>query len=126
MIQDYSYQKDRRGLFRAHLNVSGKYQHIPSNDDHYYPCIINNVSLGGINLTGDKSFIIGEYIKVIFYLSKEYTTLSPKEQEEQQIIVNIKVIYIRGKTLGGKFIMINKKDEDSIDKWLQKKVIAYS
>ena len=106
---------EKRKGSRMRVRVEGTYEHL-SKGSGRCECIINDVGALGINMTGQESFIIGETMKVTFPLKED-------GKKVQEITAHIEVVYTMGKTIGAKFSMIQKADEEKIKKFLLNKLV---
>ena len=91
----------KRKSYRRKLRIKGKYGYL-GEEAIVYNCYINNISKGGIHLTGDQSFMIGERIWLKFPLNNK------------TILAHLDIVHVSGRNAGTKFVMIHKDMEDHI------------
>ncbi len=102
-------KNERRSSGRVNTKgIKGKCRPLGS-DLEWENCLVVDISLTGVVVIGEKSFFKGDQMELCFSLN------------EEEILLQIEVTSnIQGKRCGSKIILMHKKEEEIIKKYLNK------
>ena len=117
---------EKRSNARLKVDISAKYTFLnPNGSGHQArPCKLENISLGGMSVIADQSFITGDAVELEFVLPEQKNGDNKNTQGETSVKAHLDVVHTYGKQSGCRFFMIHKNTHDRIKKIIESKCLT--
>ena len=117
---------EKRSNARLKVDILAKYTFLNPSSSEYRArsCKLANVSLGGIGIVADQSFITGDMVELEFTLPEQKNCDKTNVKKETLAKAHLDVVYTYGKQSGCRFFMIHKKTRDQIESFIKSQLPA--